>query len=95
MAVLADQEGAHTHFRWREKDYQVSSRPAKWFARTEWWVGERAHRVIGSGAVEVEKWRFKATGYGSECPVELLPNTSGNSRTRLGEINHAVNAQSD
>ena len=58
VAVLVDQEGAPTLFRWREKDYQVSSRPVKWFARTEWWVGERAHRGIGSGAVEVEMWRL-------------------------------------
>jgi hypothetical protein len=58
VAVLVDQEGAPTLFRWREKDYQVSSRPVRWFARAEWWIGERAHRGIGSGAVEVEMWRF-------------------------------------
>ena len=57
VAVLVDQEGAPTLFRWREKDYQVSSRPVRWFARAEWWVGERAHRGIGSGAVEVEMWK--------------------------------------
>ena len=32
VAVLVDQEGAPTLFRWREKDYQVSSRPVRWFA---------------------------------------------------------------
>jgi hypothetical protein len=58
VAVLVDQEGAPTLFRWKEKDYQVSSRPVRWFARAEWWVGERAHRGIGSGAVEVEMWRL-------------------------------------
>jgi hypothetical protein len=58
VAVLVDQEGAPTLFRWREKDYQVSSRPVRWFARAEWWAGERAHRGIGSGAVEVEMWRL-------------------------------------
>ena len=61
VAVLVDQEGAPTLFRWREKDYQVSSRPVRWFARTEWWIGERAHRGIGSGAVEVEMWRLWVT----------------------------------
>jgi hypothetical protein len=58
VSVLVDQEGVPTLFRWREKDYQVSSRPVRWFARTEWWVGERAHRGIGSGAIEVEMWRL-------------------------------------
>ena len=58
VAVLVDQDGAPTVFRWREKDYQVSSRPVRWFARTEWWVGERAYRGIGSGSVEVEMWRL-------------------------------------
>ena len=79
VAVLVDQEGAPTLFRWREKDYQVSSRPVRWFARSEWWVGERAHRGIGSGAVEVEMWRLIATGDGSRCPFELLHNTAANS----------------
>ena len=64
VAVLVDQEGAPTLFRWREKDYQVSSRPVRWFARTEWWVGERAHRGIGSGAVEIEMWRLKVAEVG-------------------------------
>jgi len=79
IAVLVDQEGVPTLFRWREKDYQVSSRPVRWFARAEWWVGERAHRGIGSGAVEVEMWRFLATGAGTKCAFELLHNTAGNS----------------
>ena len=34
VAVLVDQKGTPTLFRWREKDYQVSSRPVRWFART-------------------------------------------------------------
>jgi hypothetical protein len=72
VAVLVDQAGAPTHFRWREKDYQVSSRPVRWFARAEWWVGERAHRGIGSGAVEVEMWRFLATCEGELEHFELL-----------------------
>jgi hypothetical protein len=80
VAVLVDQEGAPTLFRWREKDYQVSSRPVRWFARSEWWVGERAHRGIGSGAVEVEMWRFLAShsdDLGSQ--FELLHSSFGNS----------------
>jgi hypothetical protein len=59
VAVLLDQEGAPALVRWREKDYQVSSRPVRWFARTEWWGGERAHRGIGSGVLEVEMWRLR------------------------------------
>jgi len=73
VAVLVDQEGAPTLFRWREKDYQVSSRPARWFARAEWWVGERAHRGIGSGAVEVEMWRLSVAESGN---CYLLHNTT-------------------
>ena len=72
VAVLVDQEGAPALFRWREKDYQVSSRPVRWFARTEWWVGERAHRGIGSGVLEVEMWRFRVVEGGT---FDLLHNT--------------------
>jgi hypothetical protein len=70
VAVLLDQEGAPALF---------SSRPVRWFARTEWWVGERAHRGIGSGVLEVEMWRFLATGDGTKTSFELLHNTAGNS----------------
>jgi hypothetical protein len=79
VAVLVDQDGAPTLFRWREKEYQVSSRPVRWFARTEWWVGERAHRGIGSGVLEVEMWRFLATLDGTCSTFELLHNTSAKS----------------
>jgi hypothetical protein len=75
VAVLVDQEGAPALFRWREKDYQVSSKPVRWFARSEWWVGERAHRGIGSGAVEVEMWRFLATGDGLKSSFEMIHNS--------------------
>ncbi len=73
VAVLVDQEGAPTLFRWREKDYQVSSRPVRWFARAEWWVGERAHRGIGSGVLEVEMWRLRVIEGGV---FDLLGNSS-------------------
>jgi len=79
VAVLVDQEGAPTLFRWREKDYQVSSRPVRWFARAEWWVGERAHRGIGSGVLEVEMWRFLAAADGVVNSYEMIRN----SRTRI------------
>jgi len=72
VAVLVDQEGVPTLFRWREKDYQVSSRPVRWFARAEWWVGERAHRGIGSGAVEVEMWRIISNSGGKMTNFEIL-----------------------
>jgi hypothetical protein len=71
VAVFLDQEGAPALVRWREKDYQVSSRPVRWFARTEWWVGERAHRGIGSGVLEVEMWRMTVTDGGI---LELFHN---------------------
>ena len=75
VAVLVDQEGAPTLFRWREKDYQVSSRPVRWFARAEWWVGERAHRGIGSGVLEVEMWQLAATCDGAKNSFNLLHNS--------------------
>ena len=79
VAVLVDQEGAPILFRWREKDYQVSSRPVRWFARAEWWVGERAHRGIGSGVLEVEMWRLLVVADGMKTSFELLHNQSTNS----------------
>lgn len=79
VAVLLDQEGSPAQFRWREKDYQVSSRPVRWFARTEWWVGERAHRGIGSGILEVEMWRFMASApEDSGSYFELLHSSLSN-----------------
>jgi len=76
VAVLVDQEGAPTLFRWREKDYQVSSRPVRWFARAEWWVGERANRGIGSGVLEVEMWRVLASSNGTRSTFELVHDVS-------------------
>jgi len=87
VAVLVDQEGAPTLFRWREKDYQVSSRPVRWFARAEWWVGERAHRGIGSGVLEVEIWRLLATADGAKASFELLHNSTANSWKLLRSYN--------
>jgi hypothetical protein len=72
VSVLVDQEGTPTLFRWREKDYQVTSRPVRWFARAEWWVGERAHRGIGSGVLEVEMWRLRTVVLGEQELFELL-----------------------
>jgi hypothetical protein len=78
VAVLVDQEGAPTLFRWREKDYQVTSRPVRWFARAEWWVGERAQRGIGSGVLEVEMWRFQAAADGTKTSYEMIRNSRTN-----------------
>jgi hypothetical protein len=72
VAVLVDQEGSPVCFRWQGKDYLVGSRPVRWFARTQWWVGERAQRGIGSGALEVEMWRIGVEDGGV---FDLLHNT--------------------
>jgi len=79
VAVLVDQQGAPLVFRWREKDFQVRSRPVRWFARADWWLGERAHRGIGAGIIEVEMWRFLATADEKVTSFELLHNTASNS----------------
>jgi len=79
VAVLADQQGSPLVFRWREKDFQVRSRPVRWFARADWWLGERAHRGIGAGIIEVEMWRFLATADEKVTSFELLHNTASNS----------------
>ena len=79
VAVLVDQQGSPIVFRWREKDFQVRSRPVRWFARADWWLGERAHRGIGAGIIEVEMWRFLATADEKVTSFELLHNTASNS----------------
>jgi hypothetical protein len=79
VAVLVDQQGSPLVFRWREKDFQVRSRPVRWFARADWWLGERAHRGIGAGIIEVEMWRFLATADEKVTSFELLHNTASNS----------------
>jgi hypothetical protein len=73
VAVLLDQDGAPTLFRWREKDYQVSSRPVRWFARAEWWVGEKAYGDTDSDVLEVEIWRFSVAEGGV---FDLLHHTT-------------------
>jgi len=79
VAVLVDQQGSPLVFRWRDKDFQVRSRPVRWFARADWWLGERAHRGIGAGIIEVEMWRFLATADEKVTSFELLHNTASNS----------------
>jgi hypothetical protein len=79
VAVLVDQEGSPVCFRWQEKDYLVGSRPVRWFARTQWWIGERAQRGIGSGALEVEMWRVISSELDSKCHFELIHNSEANS----------------
>ena len=79
VAVLVDQQGAPLVFRWREKDFQVRSRPVRWFARADWWLGERAHRGIGAGIIEVVMWRFLATADEKVTSFELMHNTASNS----------------
>jgi len=79
VAVLVDQEGAPIRFRWREKTYLVVTRPVRYFARSDWWVGEKASKGIGPGSLELEMWRVLASSDGSRSPFELLHNTSTNS----------------
>lgn len=80
VPVLISESGVPVSFRWREVSYLISSKPTRWFARSEWWIGERAHRGIGSGALEVEMWRFLALGEcGTANQFELLHNTVANS----------------
>ena len=75
VVVLVDQRGSPTRFKWREKEYQVGARAVRYFARTNWWVGERADRGIGSGPLEVEMWRLFATCDGVKTSFELLHNS--------------------
>jgi len=72
VVVLVDTLGIPTCFRWREKDYFVGNGASRWFARSEWWVGERAQKGIGSGALEVEMWRLSVAEGGV---FDLLHNT--------------------
>lgn len=76
ISVSLDQDGVPANFNWRGSHFEVKSRPIRWFARAEWWSGERAHLGIGSGAIEVEMWRFSANCDGVTSSVELLHTTA-------------------
>jgi hypothetical protein len=79
VSVLVDQEGAPIRFRWREKTYLVVTRPVRYFARSDWWTGEKASKGIGPSSLELEMWRVLASSDGIRSPFELLHNTSTNS----------------
>ena len=79
VAVLVDQWGSPTRFKWREKEYQVGPRAVRYFARANWWTGERVDRGIGSGVIEVEMWRLLASSEEGKSSFELLHNTLTNS----------------
>ena len=76
VAVLVDQEGVPTLFRWREEDYQVGPRAVRYFTRSNWWVGERADKGTGSGVIEVEMWRLLATCDEVKTLFDLLHNSA-------------------
>jgi hypothetical protein len=76
--VLVNQEGAPIRFRWREKTYLVVTRPVRYFARSDWWIGEKASKGIGPSSLELEMWRVLASSDGIHSPFELLHNTSTN-----------------
>ena len=80
VVVLVDTLGIPTCFRWREKDYFVGNGASRWFARSEWWIGERAQKGIGSGVLEVEMWRLVASPQDdSSAYFELFHNNIDNS----------------
>ena len=72
VAVLVDQEGAPIRFRWREKTYLVVTKPVRYFARSDWWIGEKASKGIGPSSLELEMWRVLAISDGIRSPFELL-----------------------
>ena len=72
VAVLVDQEGAPIRFRWREKTYLVVTRPVRYFARSDWWIGEKASKSIGLSSLELEMWRVLASSDGIRLPFELI-----------------------
>jgi hypothetical protein len=79
VAVLVDQEGAPIRFRWREKTYLVVTRPVRWFSKTEWWVGDRAPKGVGSNSIELEVWKFLASENDARSTFVLLHNKVTNS----------------
>jgi hypothetical protein len=72
VAVLVDQEGAPTSFRWREKTYLVVNRPARYFARSDWWIGEKASKGIGAKYLEVEVWVVVARCRSESSKFQLI-----------------------
>ena len=69
VAVLVDQEGAPIRFRWREKTYMVVTKPVRYFARSDWWIGEKASKGIGPSSLELEIWRVLAK---SDCCAQIF-----------------------
>jgi len=79
VAVLVDQGGAPIRFRWREKTYLVATIPVRYFARSDWWIGENASKGIGPSSLEREMWRVVASSDGIRSPFELGHNKASNS----------------
>ena len=75
VAVLVDQEGAPTLFRWGEMTYLVVTRPVRYFARSDWWIGENASKGMGS-FFEVEVWIVFVDSEGSKSKFQLARQKS-------------------
>ena len=79
VAVLVDQEGAPIRFRWREKTYLVVTRPVRYFARFDWWIGKKASKGIGPSALELEIWWVLVSSEGCHSRYKLIHKTDGDS----------------
>jgi hypothetical protein len=76
VKVLTNQRGEPVRFSWRNGNYQVTSRPERWYSRKSWWLeASRAQRGIGSAVLELEMWRLTASkGISSPARFELVHN---------------------
>lgn len=81
VQVKTNQTGEPIGFSWRNGDYQVLSKPVRWFSRRDWWVeSARAQRGIGSGVLEIEMWRLSASkDSSSPAHFELIHTEINNS----------------
>jgi len=62
VAVVTNATGEPIGFQWRERDFLVSTKPMRWFARRDWWQdATSARRGIGPGLLEVEMWWLTAS----------------------------------
>jgi hypothetical protein len=62
VLVSTNRSGEPIGFLWRNSNYQVRTKPVRWFARRDWWLeATRVQRGVGATVLEVEVWRMVAS----------------------------------
>jgi hypothetical protein len=62
VLVSTNRSGEPIGFLWRNSNYQVRTKPIRWFTRRDWWLeAVRVQRGVGASVLEVEVWRMMAS----------------------------------